>query len=189
VRPAPLKRTRVRNRPTRKSQDQSGIGRRKRAIIRESFDMKYLIACLCALASPPTLLLAQAPVDSTIRLTYRFEQPTQTALQLATKGLAVLDGELLRLSLQRGDSIVELIGQVRTNSWATNPVVRGATKTNGSQIEFGRLQSYLRGDRRFRVLVIPASCQGCQGDLTVSLLPYADSTGFLVQGRRSPKPR
>jgi hypothetical protein len=151
--------------------------------------MRHFIPLL-ALIVPSQPLLAQVAVDTSNRITYRLERPTITALQLAKKGLPVFYGELLLVSLQRGDTIAELIARVRNSSWKTNSEVWLMGNNPGARrIPFGRLQNYLRGDQRFRILVLPAWCEGCEGDLTITFLPYADTTGYLVQGRRTPDPR
>lgn len=133
----------------------------------------------------PVSLLAQRQADSTERLSYRFQRPSQTALDLAMSGLRILDGEFMEVGTQRGDSIVEVIARVRDDTWQRNPEVRGASAPGDPGVYFGLLRTYLRGEQRFRILVIPAACAECQGDLRVSFLPFSDSTGYLVGTGRS----
>jgi hypothetical protein len=82
---------------------------------------------LFSLVLLPARLVAQGPVpvDSNSRLTYRFEHPTKTPLELAKAGLPSFDGELLSIDLQRGDSVAQITGRVRAETWARNPEVWG----------------------------------------------------------------
>jgi hypothetical protein len=137
-----------------------------------------------------TLLLpsasdAQRAGKENERLTYRFEKPTYTPLQHAKVGLPVLDGEIVEVR-RSTVTTAEIIGRVRESTWLRNPEVIGSVPGSdaGERVTFGRLQTYLRGDRRFRVLAIPASCRGCEGDRLISILPYADTTGYLVGGAK-----
>ena len=126
-------------------------------------------------------LVAQAPADSAARLTYYFVRPSQTALAQAMAGLPTLDGEFVAVYREEGDSIAEIIARVRDRSWRRNPEVWG--RSPGDSVFFGRLQTYLWGDQRFRVLVLPAVCTGCEGDRRAIFLPFADTTGYVVGGR------
>lgn len=121
------------------------------------------------------------------RLTYRFVRPTQTALEHAMAGLPTLDGEFVAVYLQRGGFVAGIIARVRDGSWQRNPEVWGSDSGQGGhRVYFGRLQTYLRGDQRFRILALPAWCANCDGDRRVTFLPYADTTGYFVgAGRQS----
>jgi hypothetical protein len=136
---------------------------------------------LLALALPAT---AQIEVDSNSRLTYRFPNPRKTALELAMAGLPTLEGILVSIDLQRGDSVAQVAGRVRDAAWAQNPGVQG--EANGEAIFFGSVQAYLAGDPRFRILVHPSRCRGCSGMLEVVFLRYDDS-GYLVGRTRQRK--
>ena len=130
-----------------------------------------------------------AQAESNARLTYRFDRPTKTALEIALEGLPSFDGELLSIDLQRGDSIAEITGRVRAETWARNPEVWGGLPGHEDAIYFGRIQAYLGGDPRFRVLVKPAWCEGCEG-IQEAIFLRNNESGYLVGGprraRRSP---
>src|SRR5687768_4816231 len=64
------------------------------------------------------------------------------------------------MQIQRGDSVAQIIGRVRDESWASNPEV-WAYEGDIPRVFFGHLRTYLRGDQRFRILVRPATCAHC----------------------------
>lgn len=127
--------------------------------------------------------------DSTGRLTYRFGRPTKTALEIAKAGLLSFDAVLISIDLQRGDSVAQITGRVGNETWALNPEVAGSGPGQAPQIYFGRIQTYLRGDPRFRILVRPARCDGCEGMREAIFLRFNES-GYLVgrPRRRQPAP-
>jgi hypothetical protein len=127
------------------------------------------------------------PVDSNSRLTYRFEHPIMTPLELAKAGLPTFDGELLSIDLQRGDSVAQITGRVRAATWARNPEVWGYTPGGKPEVYFGPLHAYLAGEPHFHILVKPARCAGCEGIQEVIFLRYKE-TGYLV-GRPLRQPR
>ncbi|HTF39425.1 MAG TPA: hypothetical protein VK754_02400 [Propionibacteriaceae bacterium] len=140
--------------------------------------MKRLL--LNALLLAPARLAAQAPVpDSTARLTYRFEHPTKTPPETAMAGLPTFDAVLVSIDLQWGDSVAEITGRVREKTWALNPEVWGGSPSHDKEMYFGRIQSYLGGEPRFRILVHPARCAGCEGWREVIFFRYND-TGYFV---------
>lgn len=147
----------------------------------------WLVAIGLSLLPAPIPAQAPIPVDSNSRLTYRFERPAKTGLALAKAGLPTFDGEFVTINLEQGDSIGEIVGRVRPQTWAQNPEVWGAVPGGGPQVDFGRIQSYLAGDPRFRILAKPATCAGCEGMHEVIFLRYND-TGYLVGGPRQPHP-
>ena len=118
--------------------------------------------CTSFVLAPGLAAQAPPPVDSAARLTYQFEHPTQTALEMAKAGLPSLDGDLVSIDPRWGDSVAEITGRVRAKTWARNPEVWGGMGRR-KEIYFGRIQAYLRGDPRFRILVKPAFCVCCQG--------------------------
>lgn len=125
------------------------------------------------------------PVTPNLRLTYRFVEPTTPAMEHALQGLDVLDGELLEVTHTKGDTVVELLAQVRAESWAANPEVWGGDPSGRTErVYFGRVQEYLAGDPRFRILVIPAMHVENDRDRLVTFLRFTDTGGYLVGGRR-----
>jgi hypothetical protein len=142
-----------------------------------------LSSLLLVLVLDVVSVAAQAPAESG-RLTYRFKRPTKTALEIARAGLPSFDGELVSIQQRQGDSVAQIIARVRPESWAENPEVWGQLPDGAPQVFFGRLQEYLAGDPRFRILVHPSYCAHCEGDLEAVFLRYADTTGYLVGGGR-----
>lgn len=156
--------------------------------------MKRLaLLAVAALIAFPAAVDAQAAAlaDSTARLTYRFARPTQAALEITKTGLLSFDAVLVSIDLQRGDSIAQITGRVRDETWVLNPEVAGSAPGQAPEIYFGRLQTYLRGDPRFRILVRPSPCAGCEGMREAVFLRY-NETGYLLgrprRGRPSPSP-
>jgi len=143
----------------------------------------YVLAVACCLAAE---LSAQASESD--RLSYQFVRPTIDAVTLATQQLPTLNGEFLSIVKVKGDSIAMIMGRVKTASWRANRELKGRTMAGGDNlVSYGLIQQYLRGDRRFRVLVIPAYCAGCAGNRRVFFLPYSDTTGFIVGSGRAPR--
>ncbi len=133
-----------------------------------------LLACAPVVAQQTTVA---GPKD---RLTYYFPEPHLPALDHAKDGLHVLDGEFIAVGQTRGDSVVEILARVREATWRENPRVVGGSPGE-ARVAFGPLQTYLRGDPRFRILAIPAACGGCPpGSRRIVFLPYSDTTGYLV---------
>lgn len=144
-----------------------------------------LLATLLILASTRLCAQSMIPVDSNSRLTYKFVKPAKTGLALAKAGLPTLDGEFVSVKYQRGNTIAEIIAKVRPSTWASNPEVWGSDPGGEAKAYFGKLQSYLGGDPRFRILTKPAYCEGCDGVYEVTFLRF-DDTGYLVGGGRTP---
>ena len=140
--------------------------------------MKRLLPYLVLLVLPHVEAQTPPRVDSTARLTYRFRHPQGSALEIAKSGLPTLDGVLVSIDLQRGDTVAEITGRVRDETWNANLEVWGGAPGH-KQIYFGRIRDYLRGDPRFRILVHPSWCVGCEGFLEAVFLPNNDE-GYLV---------
>src|SRR4051794_19078595 len=133
---------------------------------------------------PSFTLGAQDLADSSARLTYRFQNPSKSAVELAMAGLPTLDGKLVSVDLQRGDTVAEITGRVSDSTWLLNPGVQG--EANAEKIDFGPIRAYLDGDPRFRVLVRPSTCSGCGGMVDAVFLRFKDS-GYLVGRPRKVK--
>lgn len=147
---------------------------------------RFLVTALTLMASARIGLAQTTPrrqaADSNARLTYHFQRPTQSALAIAKGGLGTLDGELVSVDLWRGDTVAQITARVRDATWATNPEVIGQARSG--EIAFGSVRTYLRDDPRFRILVHPTLCRGCDGDLEVVFLRYSDRDGYLVSDSR-----
>lgn len=155
------------------------------------YTLAFLLFAL-SLVSGSTVIPLSAQVvatDSNSYLTYKFRQPSQPAIDHAIEALHVFDGEFVKMVYQRGDSIAQIIGRVRGVTWKNNPEVVGGDPGDSSlRASFGPVQEYLKGDPRFRILVIPSMCIGCDGVRSIIFVPFADSAVWIVEGRRRPPP-
>jgi hypothetical protein len=140
--------------------------------------MKRLL--LTVLLLLPCSLGAQTheTADSNARLTYRFQHSTETPRQIAIDGLASFNAVLVSVDLEWGDSVAQITGRVKNETWAQDPEVWGGTPGH-EQIYFGHIRTYLGGDPRFRILVKPSRCTGCAGIREAVFLRY-NETGYLV---------
>jgi hypothetical protein len=140
---------------------------------------RFLFCLLLLVPGASGGLHAQVVADSNARLTYRHKPPTKAALEIAMAGLATLDGDLISIVRQRGDSVAEITARVRAKTWARNPDVWGGTPPRERDIFMGRMQAYLGGDPRFRIVVKPATCGGCAGYRDIVFLRYKER-GFAA---------